>query len=88
MGLTAHHLLTQDLFVPPYIKDRCETVTPLYSDTFHAHFLHADITSTSPPNCKGLLSGSINSSSSAMTDYEVEVVDILVREGELNDIIP
>ncbi|KAF9483188.1 hypothetical protein BDN70DRAFT_904325 [Pholiota conissans] len=59
----------QDLFVPPYIKDRY-------------------IASTSPPNSRGFISTSVSSTNSAMTDYEVEVVEIRVKEGDLDDIIP
>jgi len=59
----------QDLFVPPYIKDRY-------------------VASTSPPNSRGFVSTSVSSSNSAITDYEVEVVEIRVQEGELKDIIP
>ncbi|CCM04234.1 uncharacterized protein FIBRA_06401 [Fibroporia radiculosa] len=58
----------QDLFVPPYIKDRY-------------------VASTSPPNACGFVSSSVSSTNSSM-DYEVEVVEIRVREGELSDIIP
>ncbi|KZT73567.1 hypothetical protein DAEQUDRAFT_721626 [Daedalea quercina L-15889] len=59
----------QDLFVPPYIKDRY-------------------VASTSPPNGSGFISSSVSSANSSMTDYEVEVVEIRVKEGELNDILP
>ncbi|KIK98023.1 hypothetical protein PAXRUDRAFT_824334 [Paxillus rubicundulus Ve08.2h10] len=59
----------QDLFVPPYIKDRY-------------------VASTSPPGSKGMISNSWSSTTSSMTDYEVEVVEIRVRDGELYDIIP
>jgi hypothetical protein len=59
----------QDLFVPPYIKDRY-------------------IASTSPPNSRGFISSSVSSNNSAFTDYEVEVVEIRVKEGDLDDIIP
>lgn len=59
----------QDLFVPPYIKDRY-------------------VASTSPPNASGFVSSSASSTNSSMMDYEVEVVEIRVREGELKDIIP
>ncbi|XP_006458970.1 hypothetical protein AGABI2DRAFT_191062 [Agaricus bisporus var. bisporus H97] len=52
----------QDLFVPPYAKDRY-------------------VASTSPPNARGLLT-----SNSSNTDYEVEVVEIRVKEGEMDDI--
>ncbi|KAJ7146751.1 hypothetical protein C8R44DRAFT_758089 [Mycena epipterygia] len=56
----------QDLFVPPYIKDRY-------------------VASTSPPNS---ISTSFSSTNSALTDYEVEVVEIRVQEGEFDGIIP
>jgi len=59
----------QDLFVPPYIKDRY-------------------VASTSPPNCTGFLSTSVSSTNSGFGDYEVEVVEIRVQEGELEHIIP
>ncbi|EDR04044.1 uncharacterized protein LACBIDRAFT_295136 [Laccaria bicolor S238N-H82] len=59
----------QDLFVPPYIKDRY-------------------VASTSPPNSRGFISTSASSTNSALTDYEVEVVEIRVQEGDLDDIIP
>lgn len=59
----------QDLFVPPYIKDRY-------------------VASTSPPNSRGFISNSVSSPHSAITDYEVEVVEIRVQEGELDNIIP
>ncbi|EGN99481.1 hypothetical protein SERLA73DRAFT_54061 [Serpula lacrymans var. lacrymans S7.3] len=59
----------QDLFVPPYIKDRY-------------------VASTSPPNRDGFISNSWSSTRSSLTDYEVEVVEIRVKEGELFDIIP
>ncbi|KAH9925469.1 hypothetical protein B0H21DRAFT_700922 [Amylocystis lapponica] len=59
----------QDLFVPPYIKDRY-------------------VASTSPPNASGFVSSSVSSANSSMMDYEVEVVEIRVKEGELDDIIP
>jgi len=59
----------QDLFVPPYIKDRY-------------------VASTSPPSRDGFISNSWSSTRSSLTDYEVEVVEIRVKEGELFDIIP
>ncbi|KAJ7802466.1 hypothetical protein B0H14DRAFT_3092212 [Mycena olivaceomarginata] len=59
----------QDLFVPPYIKDRY-------------------LASTSPPNSTGFISTSVSSTNSALTDYEVEVVEIRVQEGEFDGIIP
>ncbi|KAI0309954.1 hypothetical protein OF83DRAFT_1088706 [Amylostereum chailletii] len=59
----------QDLFVPPYIKDRY-------------------VASTSPPNASGFVSTSVSSTHSALTDYEIEVVEIRVRDDELKDIIP
>ncbi|TFY81904.1 hypothetical protein EWM64_g2109 [Hericium alpestre] len=60
----------QDLFVPPYIKDRY-------------------VASTSPPS-GGYISTSASSTNTiaSINDYEVEVVEIRVREGELEDIIP
>ncbi|KAG6372248.1 hypothetical protein JVT61DRAFT_8050 [Boletus reticuloceps] len=59
----------QDLFVPPYIKDRY-------------------VASTSPPGSRSFISNSWSSTTSSMTDYEVEVVEIRIRDGELYDIIP
>ncbi|KAJ7239412.1 hypothetical protein B0H12DRAFT_1136235 [Mycena haematopus] len=60
----------QDLFVPPYIKDRY-------------------VASTSPPNSTGgFMSTSVSSTNSTLTDYEVEVVEIRVQEGEFDGIIP
>ncbi|KAI0058600.1 hypothetical protein BV25DRAFT_1829831 [Artomyces pyxidatus] len=59
----------QDLFVPPYIKDRY-------------------VASTSPPNSSGFISTSASSTHSALSEYEIEVVEIRVREGELASIIP
>ncbi len=47
-----------------------------------------DIASTSPPNSRGFISTSLSSNNSAMTDYEVEVVEIRVNEGDLDEIIP
>jgi len=58
----------QDLFVPPYIKDRYAV-------------------STSPPNSSGFVSTS-PSTNSAIDNYEVEVVEIRVKEGDLDRIIP
>ncbi|KAI0288949.1 hypothetical protein BC826DRAFT_1035080 [Russula brevipes] len=58
----------QDLFVPPYIKDRY-------------------VASTSPPTSTGAFS-SCASTSTSLGDYEIEVVEIRVRDGELDDIIP
>ncbi|KAF7327278.1 hypothetical protein MKEN_00305300 [Mycena kentingensis (nom. inval.)] len=58
----------QDLFVPPYAKDRY-------------------IASTSPPS-GGFISTSVSSTNSALTDYEVEVVEIRVQEGEFEGILP
>ncbi|EPQ54169.1 hypothetical protein GLOTRDRAFT_78105 [Gloeophyllum trabeum ATCC 11539] len=59
----------QDLFVPPYIKDRY-------------------VASTSPPNSFGFVSASASSTNSYINEYEVEVVEIRVKDGELHDIIP
>lgn len=50
--------------------------------------LIADFASTSPPNASGFVSSSVSSTNSSMMDYEVEVVEIRVGEGELDDIIP
>jgi hypothetical protein len=50
-----------------------------------------DVASTSPPTSYGPFSacGSTSTSTpSASGDYEIEVVEIRVRDGELNDIIP
>jgi len=58
----------QDLFVPPYIKDRY-------------------VASTSPPTSTGAFS-TCASTSTSLGDYEIEVVEIRVRDGELDDIIP
>jgi len=58
----------QDLFVPPYIKDRY-------------------VASTSPPTTSGAFSACASTSTS-LGDYEIEVVEIRVRDGELDDIIP
>jgi len=59
----------QDLFVPPYIKDRYAI-------------------STSPPNSSGFISTSTSSPNSGIDNYEVEVVEIRVNEGDLDQIIP
>ncbi|TRM64674.1 hypothetical protein BD626DRAFT_489508 [Schizophyllum amplum] len=45
------------------------------------------IASTSPPGA-GFISSSVSSSTSAINDYEVEVVEIRVRDDELKRIIP
>lgn len=47
----------------------------------------SDIASTSPPNSRGFFPSSV-SSNSPSKEYEVEVVEIRVREGEIYDIIP
>ena len=47
-----------------------------------------DVASTSPPNAAGFVSSSVSSTNSSLMDYEVEVVEIRVKEGELKDIIP
>lgn len=46
-----------------------------------------DVASTSPPNAKGCC-GMPASSYNPMNDYEVDVVEIRVKEGEYADIIP
>lgn len=48
----------------------------------------ADLASTSPPNASGFIPGSVGSNHSALDNYEVEVVEIRVQEGELDHIIP
>ena len=50
--------------------------------------LNLDIASTSPPNSMGFISTSASSANTSYNEYEVEVVEIRVREGELEDIIP
>ncbi|KAI0028856.1 hypothetical protein K488DRAFT_80463 [Vararia minispora EC-137] len=59
----------QDLFVPPYIKDRY-------------------VASTSPPSSSGFISAPASSAHSIVADYEVEVVEIRVKDGELEELIP
>jgi len=59
----------QDLFVPPYIKDRYAV-------------------STSPPNSSGFVSTPASTTNSAIDNYEVEVVEIRINEGDLDEIIP
>ncbi|KAI9456780.1 hypothetical protein F5148DRAFT_1151256 [Russula earlei] len=59
----------QDLFVPPYIKDRY-------------------VASTSPPTSTGAFSACASTSTSLGGEFEIEVVEIRVRDGELDDIIP
>lgn len=48
----------------------------------------SDVASTSPPNSSGFISTSVSSTNSALTDYEIEVVEIRVQEGDLEHIIP
>jgi hypothetical protein len=55
---------------------------------FLLSFLYTDVASTSPPNSIGFISTSVSSTNSALTDYEVEVVEIRVQEGEFDGIIP
>jgi hypothetical protein len=50
--------------------------------------LITDLASTSPPHSTGFISTSVSSTNSALTDYEVEVVEIRVQEGEFDGIIP
>ena len=85
----------QDLFIPPYIKDRCSFTS---STSFPRELTwvlivlcvscRSDVASMSPSNPHGFVSSSVSSTNSSMMDYEVEVVEIRVREGELKDIIP
>lgn len=97
--------LLQDLFVPPYIKDRC-SFSSSHTDKKYAHFADLlaifaplflclclsaqiiDVASTSPPNSKGFISTSTSSANSALPDYEVEVVEIRVNEGDLDYLRP
>jgi hypothetical protein len=46
-----------------------------------------DVASTSPPMSTGAFSA-CGSTSTSLGDYEIEVVEIRVRDGELDDIIP
>ena len=93
-SLDAHASHQQDLFVPPYIKDRCKSTYKSSVTTLH-NFLticysisrFPDIASTSPPNSRGFVSSSVSSTTS-FPDYEVEVVEIRVDEGYLSKIIP
>jgi hypothetical protein len=79
----------QDLFVPPYIKDRCAYSQKLFcvADLRLYFFLLLDVASTSPPSSMGVFS-TCGSTSTSLGDYEIEVVEIRVRDGELDDIIP
>ena len=52
-----------------------------------AYYPITDIATMASPNT-GFISSSVSSTNSALTDYEVEVVEIRVKEGELKDIIP
>jgi len=45
------------------------------------------VASTSPPNAKGFVPGSYSSNDSSLGGYEVEVVEIRVKEGEFDDIL-
>jgi hypothetical protein len=48
-----------------------------------------DVASTSPPTSYGPFSAcGSTSTSTPLGDYEIEVVEIRVRDDELNDIIP
>ena len=55
--------------------------------TLSFYWPRSDITSTSPPNGNGFLPGSWSSTNSSLTGYEIEVVEIRVKEGELDDMI-
>ena len=75
--------------MPPYIKDRCMSILFCLTFLTYIHILLLiDVASTSPPNSRGFVSNSVSSPNSAITDYEVEVVEIRVQEGELDNIIP
>ncbi|KAG7444698.1 uncharacterized protein BT62DRAFT_933746 [Guyanagaster necrorhizus] len=79
----------QDLFVPPYIKDRCSSIylSIVVSCIIDRSFA-VDVASMSPPNSAGFISTSVSSTNSALNDYEVEVVEIRVQDGDLDHIIP
>lgn len=63
----------QDLFVPAYCKDRCESSRLASIRAPHADLTGADIASTSPPT----------SHSPFSSEYDtVEVVEIRIEEGE------
>lgn len=53
----------------------------------YLNFPFLDAFSTSPPNSTGF-STSASSTNSALENYEVEVVEIRVNEGDLDGIIP
>ena len=74
--------------MPPYIKDRCMYMLSCPPFLLTCTILLLDVASTSPPNSRGFVSTSVSSNNSAITDYEVEVVEIRVQEGELKNIIP
>ncbi|KAJ6489115.1 hypothetical protein C8R45DRAFT_929807 [Mycena sanguinolenta] len=79
----------QDLFVPPYIKARWAS-----PPSIHLIYLpYCHVASISPPSSipNGFVSTSVSSTNSALTDYDnydVEVVEICVQEGEFAGIIP
>ncbi|KAG9009925.1 hypothetical protein FRB90_008065 [Tulasnella sp. 427] len=72
----------QDLFVPPYVKDRYIASSPPSSiPVRNRHSAH----SASP---SGKLVNNNFFSTSNEADYEVECVEILVNEADLDSIIP
>ena len=78
----AHNMYELTLFFSP--STSCSSV--IITSSLESR--HADVASTSPPNSRGFISTSASSTNSALTDYEVEVVEIRVQEGDLDDIIP
>jgi len=69
----------QDLFVPPYIKERYIATTPPSS--------YPSRHTSSPKGKNGLVNNNFFSTSNE-ADYEVECVEIRVDEAEMDSIIP
>jgi hypothetical protein len=80
-------IVLQDLFVPAYAKDRCMSILFVLMLLCILINCLADVASTSPPNAKGFVPGSYSSNDSSLGGYEVEVVEIRVKEGEFDDIL-
>ncbi|KAG8937516.1 hypothetical protein FRC00_004610 [Tulasnella sp. 408] len=72
----------QDLFVPPYVKDRYIASSP--PSSIPVRNRHSNL--STPPNGKLINNNFFSTSNEA--DYEVECVEIRVEEGELDSIIP
>lgn len=73
--------------MPAYAKDRCPSISCMIMNFHILTAYHTDVASTSPPNAKGFISGSYSSNDSSLGGYEVEVVEIRVKEGEFDDIL-